>query len=280
MATGRFDWSIGSFAFALLAMAQPACSGESQVAPLSDTAELCDGSSSIRLSYTNAGGGPLPESYGFTTPYGHEFFTVDGQCNYWVGRDFESGTQYGRLSSAQAKKLSQNLLYGRFAAYAEFRGEACPDASTRTLYDGKSRLSCTCSCDGPAEYRAAFESVTSVMTELWDAGQGSAPALRVLAQRVDGSVEDLEGEAWPSTLQTQLAEGALEPDAPASAFSEDAGQTVEIESDVQALRAQREQGVGGLSLVLEEEVTYRVYARDLLPGRASQALRANLNSRD
>lgn len=111
-----------------------------------DLGPLCDGSKDMRLGFTSEGG-QVEVTYDFTHPYGHAFFFVDGECNFYASTDARDGLRVGKLTADEAEQLANTIQWEAIPELAaEADVESCPDAGALTLWAPGYQVSCTCGC--------------------------------------------------------------------------------------------------------------------------------------
>jgi hypothetical protein len=124
------------------------------------TGPLCNASADIRLTYDVAGGF-VDQTYGFTNPYGHAFFLIDGQCHYYAGGNYMKGIATGTLTQDEEGELSSDLHWNELDdwTWGGVKEQGCPDAGSVTLNRAGVSAMCTCGCDtgAPQGLNAALE---------------------------------------------------------------------------------------------------------------------------
>jgi hypothetical protein len=234
-------------------------------------AELCDGSTDLRLGYS-ADGGFVDVTFYFTNPYGHWFLFIDGQCNYYVSMGYREGIATGMLDAQQAEALALNVEWASIDELTIEDVETCPDAGSDNVWapDGR-RVSCTCGCDeGPVSTRKmdALGYMRDLMNELSMSGQSVTGPVSALASLASPSTDEL---AWPLDMAMADVPNLVHDlndlgSSPQYALFEDA-------EDATALRMLRAQQQPGTPLsVTDGQATYQLWIRDELPDGVSEAI--------
>jgi hypothetical protein len=234
-------------------------------------AELCDGSTDLRLGYS-ADGGFVDVSFYFTNPHGHWFLFIDGQCNYYVSMGYLEGVATGVLDAQQAEALALDVGWSSIDDLTVEDIQTCPDAGSVSIWAPESRrVSCMCGCDeGPVSARkmSALDAMRDLANELSMQGQSVTGAVSALASEASPTFDDL---AWPlSSAIADIPNLVHDLDdlgsSPEYALFEDA-------MDAMALRMLRAQQQPGTPLsVTDGQSTYQLWVRDELPDGVSEAI--------
>jgi prepilin-type processing-associated H-X9-DG protein len=240
--------------------------------------ELCDGSESIRLQYTNGGGFGARYS-GFLHPLGSQYLFVDGHCRFWVSTDVWLGTRVGTLTTEQASALEARLGYAEFDAIdGDWETAGCFDGPTWTVEAGGARISCYCGCfddDVPAEVLEMGEAIDEVAAALWVDGTDYDGPLRVAAEEITQSVQDdqlhFDWQTWPLAASITAATFGAD----TSTHDPMAGMPINDPAEREAARALRTEYVSshgtipstddGFLPVTADGAYYAVLMRDVVP---------------
>lgn len=181
---------------------------------------LCDGSGGVRLSLVTAGGGPLPDSYAFSNPYGWRFLYVDGKCNFVASSDVNGQLLTGTFTAEQSKTISETLdLDATAGVVYRFQG-GCPDAPASIVTTPYAYIESTCGDDHPPTQVAAALAWEPVFTLAKTVGRPSTGSVSILALPSNAVLNS--ATLWPfsfSIAQATYANDGSYADVPAHAKS-------------------------------------------------------------
>jgi hypothetical protein len=112
---------------------------------------LCDGSDTLRLTYTSTGGGQTEDTFAFTNPHGHAYLLVDGKCRYYASDRYMRGIITGTLSAEEAAQLSADVHWSeldQLSTVEPTQVNGCFDAGGTALTKAHAAVSCGCGCAG------------------------------------------------------------------------------------------------------------------------------------
>jgi len=232
---------------------------------------LCDGSTDMRLGYA-AAGGFVDITFYFTNPYGHWFLFVDGQCNYYLSREYPQGIVSGTLDDEQASTLADAIGWPSIAELAVEDVESCPDAGANVIWaPGGIEVSCTCGCDeGPVSQRKT--DALQYMYELLETLAQSAPPLMGPVSALAAPESPVGDElTWPLDQPLATIPNLVHDlDSLGDEFA-----LFEDPDDAAALRALRATAQPGTPVrVADGEGAYQIYVRDELPEGVAPAIEA------
>lgn len=248
---------------ALLGVVLAACDASEE------PAEICDGSTSVRLSAKRllGGGGGSTPAEAFRGELGADYLYVRGTCEYWAYRELDGAADRARtgvLSAADAEAISVELSYGSWSELAGRYGGG--EGSMVVLYDGQNAIACPgCNDDGTdPRLGAAVGSLRGVIEQLTETGTPYDGPMRVIAGPVVDPLE-VDGD-WPLSL---------DPESLASPFHYELGTSdlVDDPAEVAALRLVFDGATPddldlGATLQIPDSAeakTYHVVTRDSLP---------------
>jgi hypothetical protein len=251
--------------------------GDTDAAPAGRDAapprELCDGSTDIRLVSTLYGGA-VDLTYAFTNPYGHQFFVVDGQCQFYVSFSFNLGVFGGVLDRAQAEQLATEIGFGKLDQWSGKYGMGCPDSSPYLLASATGDVSCNCGCEGlPPGAGEALSSASEWMQRLQDLGEPLDRAVRAVAT-MGYETGRPPAVDWPlaralADISGLLFERNTVPEESALFDArQDVGPLLELRRKVWMGRTDR----APYALVQDGTGFYELYMRDELPSKYETAL--------
>lgn len=239
---------------------------------------ICDGSDTMRLGITSAGGF-VAITYLFTNPYGNAYLFVDGHCHYYVSVDYMGGFATGTLSPAEAEQLALDIGWERIAAWSSYHDAVCPDAGSRVITRVGVAATCICQCKdkGPAGLADAMQHALDWANALAARGELSSGPISAVAQaQIRPSGHEL---AW--SLQRPLASIPGLVQQPSSGVTNSA--RFDAANDLTALRSLRSEAVAQQMYtqfvpVIDQGTAYLLFARDDLPDEATAAIGALLAS--
>ena len=157
-------------------------------------ATICDGSSGLRLSFRNIGGGQVLPGSQVLSENGFNFLLVDGTCHFWARPDQWSDVREGDLTVEQADRLSGAL---RLAQWSELQGEyvddLCDGPTREYRFDG-AKIAVYASCGGGKNSESVDSLLTASVLQLAMVYEAGAP--------VDGPVRlvlvaEAADQFWP-----------------------------------------------------------------------------------
>ena len=202
---------IGLLRFVLTAALSvlPACSGGD--GPI---ATICDGSTAIRFSFRNIGGGQVLPGSQVLSENGFNFLIVDGQCHFWARPDQDSDAREGDLSEERANRLSSTL---KLSSWGKLRGDytdSLCDGPTREYRFADSKIAVYSTCaGGSSPVNWLLNPALSQLQAIYDTGTPvGGPVRFVLMAEQDGVV-------WSSSVINLAAHWPLASDPASVAWS-------------------------------------------------------------
>jgi len=271
---------IGLLRFVLTAALSvlPACSGGD--GPI---ATICDGSTAIRFSFRNIGGGQVLPGSQVLSENGFNFLIVDGQCHFWARPDQDSDAREGDLSEERANRLSSTL---KLSSWGKLRGDytdSLCDGPTREYRFADSKIAVYSTCGGGSSpVNWLLNPALSQLQAIYDTGTPvGGPVRFVLMAEQDGVV-------WSSSVINLAAHWPLASDPASVAWTFDQANNYQPGSsnsaappDADALRSIRRsfvtagttQWTGGFVPILgPRDEQYEFFVRDSIGLEDAQGL--------
>ncbi len=231
--------------------------------------QVCDGSDEIRLAVTQSGG-MVDWSYDYTSPYGHRFLFIDGQCNVLTGG---VAMRTGHLSEAEATRINDALRLSRSASWSDHEDQDCPDSGAFRIRTALGVGECACGCDDDAP-----EGLASAI----DAAFGLLDDIKANSEALDGplnaivvEVADVPATAEPWPFSFAAADVAISSEAIYNVTPEVIALS---DADAKAGRALFSKALGepyhdGVARFLEDQgLFYEVHLFDQAPEAFSSAI--------
>lgn len=247
-----------------------------------ESAELCNGSDSVRLAYS-VGGGIAGFSRSPYSRFDATFLAIDGHCNYWFGGNGSiKGIRGGTFEAAFGSELSTELYFGRYGSAPSYQsGIVCFDGSPETLWDGTGVVSssgCGPDPEAPEFWSSTFERVYELFRQVEQLGEPRWRPSRVLVIREQQQQPGRAASRWSASMD--LAAYAI--DMPDDDGFRDADTLSILVEDLEALshlddlrRAALEFDPFAADLYVEDShgQHYRLLVRDTVPDKVASAIR-------
>lgn len=137
------------------------------------TATVCDGSSALRLSFRNIGGGQVLPGSQALSENGFNFLIVDGKCHFWARPGEWADVRQGDLTQTQADTMSAAL---RLSQWSQLQGDYVDDlcdGPTREYRFGGAKIAVHPGCGGGKNSESVdwlLNASASQLTAIYEAG--------------------------------------------------------------------------------------------------------------
>jgi hypothetical protein len=241
----------------------PADAGTDADTPPEARGALCDGSTDMRLGYTSEGG-QVETTYEFTNPYGHSFFFLDGECNFYASADYHDGLYIGPISAGEAEALERAIEWDAIDELAaEVDDEGCDDGGTVTIWAPGYQVSCTCGCD-ETPIGARKDTALQVLRALLDARVAESDHAATPTLAIASPTDDVpQTIAWPLDRAIDVVPSLVHD---VNADGVDSFAVFDRNVDIQALRQLRVNSQLSPSIrVTDVSGAYELHMRDAFP---------------
>lgn len=248
-------------------------------------AVLCDGSDDVRFLFVLPGSDGLSGYPSFATVRGEGFVAIDGQCRFWSANGATQRVLSGTLSADSAASFARAIGYEQFAEYPLYDDQqGCTGTGLTRIWSPAGRAHCICACQEDPDLEGWLQVINTMsdpgVKELFANGQSLTSPLQLA---LIGYPRILDVPVpWPLSRAPTQNEIYYSPDFDPPFLDESSGAKITDPGELSALRATRDNYVGGAPqdftpLVWTDPETqqpawFHMILRDELPAHVQAAL--------
>ena len=167
-------------------------------------AALCDGSSRMRVIHQSGGGGFPGPAQPFLSPYGDQFFAIDGACRFYAQDNPIHPIESGTLTRDYVTQLEADIAWDQLAEWGLHHQPTCEEApgallavhGVGLLCGGLPERGCGCDQTAPDGLQEAQDNARRWLAELLEVGAPLSGPLGAVALELE-TAPAAAADRWP-----------------------------------------------------------------------------------